>query len=214
MLDRFRRGEDSILGDGPGLGKRVQALELIRQLLAGETRADGGGPLRILVVRPKMYAERWAALVAASGIPEAAWEVEGPKSNRETQLGRIQSAAYSVQVLFVASRTASTYPLELSTVDWDLVVFDCAAALRPGAAQLTRRCAVGLVSNALAWQWKNMRKMVNTVSPGALDTEAGFKTRFLEPIGRARQASAVGKPAMVSYCLCVCDMCVCWCVCW
>jgi len=140
----------SLLADEVGLGKTIEAGLILSQLWAENRR-------KIIIVLPASLRKQWQIeLEEKFNLPSEI--LESRSAAKIMKEGPI-SIETKNKIILCSYNFASKYALELSTVDWDLVVFDEAHKMRNSYRESSK------MGQSIRWAFEGRRKLLLTATP-------------------------------------------------
>lgn len=179
-----RQSSGMILGDGMGLGKTIQVIKLICDILSRKSSA------KILVICPSALMENWAREIDKFSQAITVEKYSGP--NRDRNPRELRSA-----VTITTYDTARIDLPILQEIPWELVVLDEAQNIKnPSSARakaikrIPRHLGIAVTGTPFENHLTDVWSLVDFCIPGLLSSEAVFNQAFKDD---GESASALGK---------------------
>lgn len=184
-------GAGVVLGDSMGLGKTVQVIKTICDLL--EDYPEG----KTLVVCPSALAENWAREIEKFTCGLEYMIHRGANRSRNY---RSYTASVMITTYDVARMDASV----LSLVNWDLVVLDEAQSIKnpdsqrtKAIKQITRKASIAVTGTPFENHMTDIWSIFDFCMPGFLGTKSSFMARYADDDASASDLGRVIAPALL-----------------
>nr|WP_240942492.1 DEAD/DEAH box helicase [Planosporangium thailandense] len=182
-------GLGGILADDMGLGKTIQLLAL--------TASDPPEAGPTLLVCPMSLVGNWQR-EAAKFAPDLRVHVHhgAERARGRAFTAAVRDADLVVTTYSLAARDAAA----LAEIDWHRIVVDEAQAIKNAATRqavavrsLPARHRVAVTGTPVENRLADLWSLMEFANPGLLDTAAGFKKRYAEPVERHGDADAAAR---------------------
>ena len=186
-----KQGAGVILGDSMGLGKTIQVIKVICDLL--EEKPDA----RVLVVCPSALMENWSREFDkfSAGISKE----KHCGANRTGDHRRITSS-----VVFTTYDIVRLDQAVLTQIEWDLLVLDEAQAIKnpttgrtTAVKRLPRRVGIAVTGTPFENHLTDVWSLIDFCEPGALGSLSSFSARYRDDIESAKDLGAFVAPLML-----------------
>jgi len=180
-----------ILGDSMGLGKTIQVIKVICDLL--EEKPDA----RVLVVCPSALMENWSREFDKFSVGISKEKHCG--TNRTGDYRQITSS-----VVFTTYDIVRLDQAVLTQIEWDLLVLDEAQAIKnpttgrtTAVKKLPRRVGIAVTGTPFENHLTDVWSLIDFCEPGALGSLSSFSARYHDDIESAKDLGAFVAPLML-----------------
>lgn len=186
-----QRGVGAILGDGMGLGKTIQIIKVVCDMLS--ERSDA----RALIVCPLALVENWCREFAKFSTGINPFVHSGP--NRTGDYRKITGPV--VITTYDVARVDSTV---LDQIEWDLLALDEAQAIKNSDSKrakaikaIGKRFGVAVTGTPFENHMTDIWSIIDFCLPGLLGSKAAFLSQFPDEECAAKQLGELISPVML-----------------
>lgn len=184
-------GVGVVLGDGMGLGKTIQIIKTICDLMEDNPEA------KTLVICPSALIENWAREIEKFTRGLDYMIHQGSNRSRNYR-------SYTASVMITTYDVARMDAGVLSLVDWDLVILDEAQFIKNPNSQrtraikgITRKASIAVTGTPFENHMTDIWSLYDFCMPGFLGTVNAFSTKYADDEGSASELGRLIAPTLL-----------------